>query len=70
MSEILDEAALEDCRQVLNQVCTCGCRGTGSFKEDELSGSDLTSLEQHEKELCDELATVRERIAELKSESE
>ena len=29
----IDEEALEDCRKVLNKVCTCGCRGTSKFSD-------------------------------------
>src|SRR3990172_2135340 len=47
----IDEEALENCRQVLNEVCTCGCQGTGKFREIELSGSSLESLKKYEKEI-------------------
>ena len=58
----LDEEVLENCRQILNEVCTCGCRGTGKFKEKELRGASLESLMKYKKELQNELRTVRERI--------
>src|SRR6056300_1381191 len=29
----IDEKAMETCRELLTQVCTCGCRGTGEIKE-------------------------------------
>ena len=61
----IDEEALENCRQILNEVCTCGCRGTGKFKEKELRGASLESLKKYEKELKNELRTVRERIEEI-----
>ena len=61
----IDEEALENCRQLLNEVCTCGCRGTGNFREIELSGSSLESLKKYEKELKNELRTVRERVKEI-----
>ena len=61
----IDEEALENCRQILNEVCTCGCRGTGKFKEKELSGSSLELLRKYEKELQNEIRTVRERIKEI-----
>ncbi|MHB9128911.1 MAG: ArsR/SmtB family transcription factor [Candidatus Humimicrobiaceae bacterium] len=64
----IDEEALEKCRQVLNEVCTCGCRGTGKFREKELSNSSLESLKKYEKELRNEFRIVRERIKEMKSE--
>ena len=64
----IDEEALEECRQVLNEVCTCGCRGTGRFREKELSDSSLESLKKYEKELRNELRIVRERIKGVVSE--
>ena len=63
----IDENALENCRQILNEVCTCGCLGTGKFKEKELSGTSLESLRKYEKELRNELRTVRERVKEIES---
>jgi len=59
---------LENCRQILSEVCTCGCRGTGNFKGEGLNTSSLASLRNYEKELQNELRVVRERIAEMESE--
>ncbi len=59
----IDENAMENCRQLLNEVCTCGCRGTGKFKESEKS--NLESLKQYEKELNNELTIVQQRLKEL-----
>ncbi len=61
----IDEEALENCRQILNEVCTCGCLETGKFKEKELSGASLELLRKYEKELQNEIRTVRERIKEI-----
>lgn len=63
----IDEEALENCRHVMNEVCTCGCRGTGKFREKELSDSSLESLKRYEKELKNELRIIRERIKEIES---
>ncbi|HHT9138533.1 MAG TPA: ArsR/SmtB family transcription factor [Candidatus Wunengus sp. YC60] len=63
----IDENALENCRQILNEVCTCGCLGTGKFKEKELRETSLESLRKYEKELRNELRTVRERVKEIES---
>jgi ArsR family transcriptional regulator len=61
----LDEEALENCRQGLNDICTCGCLGTDKFKEKELDDSNLKSLRKYEKQLQNELDTVRKRIKEV-----
>jgi len=63
----IDENAMENCRQILNEVCTCGCQGTGKFREVESVRSDLESLKKYENELNIELNTVRQRVKELKS---
>jgi len=62
----INEEALENCRQVLNEVCTCGCGGTGNFKEKELRSSGADLLQNYEKELLRELRAVQERIREMK----
>lgn len=64
----IDEEAMENCRQILDEVCTCGCRGTGKFKEKELKSSTVESLKKYERELLNELKTVRGRIKEIDSQ--
>ena len=63
----IDEEALENCKDVLSEVCTCGCQGTGKYKEKELDDSSLESLKRYETELRSELRIVRDRINEMKS---
>ena len=63
----IDEAALENCGEVLSEICTCGCEGSGNFKEKQLEDSSLESLTKYEREIENELRIVRERIKELKS---
>ena len=63
----IDEKAMENCRQILNEVCTCGCKGTGKFRQFELERSSLESLKKYEKELKNELKTVRQRVKELEA---
>lgn len=63
----IDEKALENCRDVLNEVCTCGCRETDKCGEKELSDSSLESLERYEEELQNELRIVRERIRKIET---
>jgi DNA-binding transcriptional ArsR family regulator len=63
----IDEEALENCKDVLSEVCTCGCQGTGKYKEKELDDSSLESLKRYETELRSELRIVGDRINEMKS---
>lgn len=63
----INEEALENCKDVLSEVCTCGCQGTGKYKEKELDDSSLESLKRYETELRSELRIVRDRINEMKS---
>jgi len=65
----IDEGTMNDCREVLTEICTCGCQGTGKFREKELSDSSLESLKKYRKEMETELKTVRDRIKELESKS-
>jgi len=58
--------ALEKYRRLLTEICTCGCQGKGNWKEKELEKTSLESLRRYEKDLQDELRTVRERIKEVK----
>ncbi len=64
----IDEEALENCKDLLSEVCTCGCQGTGKYKEKELENSSLESLKRYETELRSELRIVRDRINEMKSQ--
>lgn len=65
----IDEKTLNDCRRVLTEICTCGCQGTGKFKEKALSDSTVESLKKYKQELETELKTVTVRIQELDSKS-
>ncbi len=64
----IDEKALENCREVLTEICTCGCQGTGKFREKQASGSNLESLKKYQQEIENELKIVQNRIKELESE--
>jgi len=65
----IDEEALNDCRDVLTEICTCGCQETGHFREKELNDSSLEALKKYKQEIETELKTVRVRIKELESKS-
>lgn len=64
----IDEEALENCRCILNEVCTCGCKGTGKFKEQELKNASLVSIMEYERKLERELQNVRERISKIRAQ--
>ena len=61
----IDEDALQNCRDVLTEICTCGCQGAGGFKEKAMGNASLDALKKYEKEIKTELESVRERIKEL-----
>jgi len=66
----IDRDALNQCREVLEQVCTCGCEGTGRVRDAELERADdkLSLLKKYERELEKELEEVRARIIEIRPE--
>ena len=63
----LDEEGLEECRQVLNEVCTCGQRCTSEFTGQDLSAASLEFLREYERKLERELEAVRAGISEAKA---
>ncbi len=65
----IDEKALENCRELLTEVCTCGCQGTGQFKDSDPERSNLESLQKYAQELENELDAVRQRMSELRAAS-
>lgn len=66
----IDQEALDQCHELLAQVCTCGCKGTGRVREAELEKADdkLALLRKYEKELKKELEEVRARIKDITPE--
>lgn len=63
----IDEKAMENCRHILTEVCTCGCRGTGNFKKASPENSDLEALKKYEEELEKELTNVQHRLKEIEA---
>jgi len=61
----IDSEALERYRRQLTEVCSCGCRGTGKWREQELEESDVEALRKYEKDLQEELKVVRQRLKEM-----
>ena len=62
--EIAPEA-LEECKELLFKVCTCGCGNSGQFRQAEIDkASDrLALLRKYEEELQKEIEKVRNQIA-------
>ena len=63
----INEVGLEECRQVLNEVCTCGQRCASEFNEQDLSDASLEFLREYERKLERELEAVRVSITEAKA---
>lgn len=63
----IDPVALDRCGQLLTQVCTCGCKGTGKVREGVLAKVDdkLALLTQYERELRKELEAVQAKIMDI-----
>ena len=64
----IDADALKQCQELLTEVCTCGCKGTGRVREAELEKTKdkVSLLKKYERELKKELGEVRARIREIK----
>jgi ArsR family transcriptional regulator len=63
----INPSALEKCGDFLTSVCTCGCKGTGKFHEEELKKAEdkAAFLKKYEKNLLEELKKVRAQIETL-----
>ena len=64
----INQVALEQCRDLLIDVCTCGCRGSGQVREAKLEKVDnkLSLLRKYERELKKELKVVQLKIKEVR----
>ncbi len=67
----LDPVALQQCKELLSEVCTCGCKGTGRIREAALSRAKDPSalLRKYERQLQKELKEVRSRIKAMGSKT-
>ena len=63
----IDEETMQNCRDTLTEICTCGCKETGDFRKVKLNDSNLDALKNYQQQLESELKTVRDRIREFES---
>lgn len=63
----INTAALEECGEIISEVCTCSCRETGRPTTPEIDRDQdkLAFLKKYERELLNELEAVRQQIGEL-----
>jgi len=66
----LDEGVLENCRCMMNELCSCGCHPPVEQEVQDLHGSDLTHLRAYEAKLKSELKRVQQEIDEITSREE
>lgn len=64
----LDEEAMNRCGRQLLEICTCGCEGSGGWRERELAEASLQALKRFEQELQTELRQIQELIREREGE--
>ena len=57
---ILNKDALENCKILVSDVCSCGCKKSVEY-------NDLDVLKKYEKELKCELKNIRKKINEIES---
>lgn len=58
----LDHEALVCCRQVVNEICACGCHEPGVTRLEKHEDRNLKWLRNYEKRLARELEVVRKQI--------
>jgi len=66
----LDEEVLENCRCLMNEVCSCGCHPPVEEEDSNLEGLDLAHLRAYETKLQSELKRVQQEISEIISKEE
>lgn len=66
----IDPIALEKCGEIISTVCTCGCKGTGRFRESKVNEAEdkVAVLRKYEQKLQEEIKKVRTQIEELGKE--
>jgi DNA-binding transcriptional ArsR family regulator len=64
----IDHAALAQCKEVITDVCDCGCKGSCRAEGKHINGpeEDIALLEERERELQGELQELKARIKKMK----
>jgi DNA-binding transcriptional ArsR family regulator len=64
----IDHTAMAQCKEVITEVCNCGCKGSCRAEDRNVDDSedDLASLMKRERELQEELQALRAKIKERK----
>lgn len=65
----INEEVLKQCRQLLSEVCLCGCDESGRPSSEEINSAGLEALQNYEKDLEQKLKAVRERIKKMETKS-
>lgn len=63
----INEEVLNQCRQLLSEVCLCGCGESGKPSSDEINSASLEALQNYEKDLEQKLKAVRERMKNMET---
>lgn len=65
----IDHAAMGQYKEVLTEVCNCGCKGSCRAEDNNADDSqeDLAALLERERELQEELQELRARIKKIKT---
>jgi predicted transcriptional regulator len=66
----INEEVLSQCRQLLTEVCLCGCSESGKPDGEAINLSSLEALRKYEKDLEHKLKAVRERSISMETEYE
>ncbi len=66
----INESVLRQCRELLTEVCLCGCSGEGKLSMEGLDSASLATLQNCEKELEKKLQAIRERIKILEAKDQ
>lgn len=64
----IDEHAMENCRCIVEEICTCHPKVKSGAKRMEMNRNNLESLKKYKKELEAELQAVMARIDEIKQD--